>query len=562
MGCVNNGQPGKPVRTTPDMLKDEGLYSTSAALVLLLVFLTVLLYNLGGWGVLETSEARYAEISRELLLSKDWLHPRLLGIQHFHKPPLTYMISAAGMALFGIGEFGARFFLQVSLVLQAFLVYQIALELYKEKRMAFTAMVIYITIPAVLLSARNLTTDSFLTTFELLAIWAWIRYTVVPKAGWLYLFYTSLALAFLTKGPVGLIFPLLLVVGYRAKGHFTSRSNIPHHVASLLLFFILGASWYGYLMWQDQRFVDYFLFKHTVQRYANPATFGRSQPWWFYLVLAPALSLPWSAVALLNLRRLKTLPGQLRRLFICWLLVPLLFFSLSGSKLILYILPLFSGLALLVTWVLHTLPSPAVRRVLIASFAYFGVLAVVLTLAPLLPFGLNIPVWVLAFPLLTLGSLFMIWRRRRIGELTWLLFMPLIFTVFLVLYATHLMGANPDLVNSTANLAGVLREERMQGKTVVVYDQLLPSLAFALNRSLITIHDDSKSLERETQFEADEAWRDNLLQLSRPEDLARLPRILNGNTVLVVKGDLPAEKLWLKGSFEHSVKVGKWVLYY
>ncbi|HEY4651774.1 MAG TPA: phospholipid carrier-dependent glycosyltransferase, partial [Pontibacter sp.] len=106
-------------------LPSFSFYSSRAVWVVLAVMLLALLYNLGDWGVLETSEARYAEISREMLASGDWLHPRLLGILHYHKPPVTYMISSAGMAVFGINSFGVRFFLQISLLIQGVLVYRL-----------------------------------------------------------------------------------------------------------------------------------------------------------------------------------------------------------------------------------------------------------------------------------------------------------------------------------------------------------------------------------------------------------------------------------------------------
>ena len=92
---------------------------------ILLVIFVVLNIGLGSWGLAETSEARYAEIGREMALSGDYLHPTLLGIQHYHKPPVTYYITAIGYKIFGINEFGARFFLSVSLILQMFFVFKI-----------------------------------------------------------------------------------------------------------------------------------------------------------------------------------------------------------------------------------------------------------------------------------------------------------------------------------------------------------------------------------------------------------------------------------------------------
>src|SRR5258706_16242949 len=57
---------------------------------------------------MDPTETRSAEIASEMLASHDWLIPHLNGIPHFHKPPVPYWLSAAGMAIFGVNEWGAR----------------------------------------------------------------------------------------------------------------------------------------------------------------------------------------------------------------------------------------------------------------------------------------------------------------------------------------------------------------------------------------------------------------------------------------------------------------------
>lgn len=537
-----------------------GLRHHTLVAALLFLLLLALLYNLGGWGLVETSEARYAEISREMLLSGDWLYPRLLGIQHFHKPPITYMISAAGMGLFGVNEFGVRFFLQISLLAQALLVYRIARELFQSRKIAFTALVIYVTLPAVLIAARNLTTDSFLATFELLAIWAWMKYKPSKKPAWLYLFYLALALAFLTKGPVGLIFPVLVVLGYRVKGA-SARPSLKHHLVALSLFLVLSASWYVYLMWQDRQFVDYFLLNHIVKRYTSPETFGRSQPWWFYLAFIPVLSLPWSAVLLLHLPALRKLVPEQKRLFVLWLLVPLLFFSFSSSKLILYVLPMLAGIALLISWLLYQLTANELRIISLITFVYLGLVVLGLVLLRFLPLGFTVPLPLVLYAVLMLGVLYLLWRymRRSIPQVVAAV---LAFTVFLIPSSTHILGANAEQMNSTKAVANLIRQENLQGRTIVVYDRLLPSLAFALNKDIVSVSDQHHSLKRETQFETGNAWRNHLLRIQDRQDSTRLRELLNSQAVLVSKRELPANRNWLRSQLLHSRQVGVWMVYY
>ncbi len=536
-------------------------HSKSKLSWLLLILFVVLLYNLGGWGVVETSEARYAEISREMWQNADYLHPRLLGIQHFHKPPVTYAITTLGMQLFGPNASGARFFLQLSLIVQVLLVYLIGKEIFANKKQALIAAIVYITIPAVLLAARNLTTDSFLATFELAAIWAWLKYKNQTKALFLYFFYLLLALAFLTKGPVGLIFPVLVVIGFRNEDANLINIKDWHHIPALLLFLVIGASWYVYLMLQNAAFVDYFFLKHTVQRYSNPETFGRSKPWWFYLVLAPALSLPWFVILAVQYKRLRLLPKLYKRLFILWLVVPLIFFSLSSSKLILYILPLFAGQALLTAWLLSQLTPEIALIYAKGSILYFAVLAIALLIAPLLPINILLPDWVLVFPGLMLVGLIILWNKTM-QPLHKLLSSALLFTLLLIPYSTHFMGSNPQLVKGSRPIASIIVNKNLQDRQILVYDNLLPSLAFELNKDIISIKDKSRHLNREIQFEKDENWRMNFIDLNSPKDSVRLNLILQKTPALVVKNELPENRKWLLRYFSKQAKTNNWTIYY
>ncbi|HEY4651783.1 MAG TPA: glycosyltransferase family 39 protein [Pontibacter sp.] len=535
-------------------------YSRRAAWVVLAVMLLALLYNLGGWGVLETSEARYAEISREMLASGDWLHPRLLGILHYHKPPVTYMISSVGMAVFGINSFGVRFFLQISLLIQGVLVYRLGKELFQSKEIAITALLIYFSMPAVLTSARNLTTDSYLATFELLAIWAWLKYKTEIKPGWLYLFYVAMALAFLTKGPVGLVFPLLVVIGYGNYRNSAHRQPaLTHQLAGFLIFVILSISWYLYLMLQDKQLVDYFILQHVVERYTNPEAFSRAKPWWFYIVLAPALSLPWSAILFFNINQPRKLQKDFKRLFILWLVVPLLFFSFSSSKLLLYILPLFAGLALLIAWLLYQLPDTSKSRAVTGGLAYYALIAGTFMLIPWLPIDFRMPGWLFIVPVLMLLCLFLIWKSSY-AAVPKLLWGATTFTILLLPFSTYLLGANASGTNSSSQLAQVLQTEELQGRQVVVYDKLLPSLAFELKHNLVTIQD--RSLHRETQFETDTAWKQHYLQLDQQQDSIKVAKLLEQDVALLVKGDLRADRQWVLRYLHKKRRVGKWNIYF
>ena len=126
--------------TLPPNFRQQLLSGPRCLALLLCLYCLLSLYGLGSWGLIETSEARYAEMGREMYLSGDVLHPTILGVRHYHKPPLTYAITAFAYQLFGVSTWSARIFLQIGLWLQLLLVYRIGRLLLPERRTALCAI--------------------------------------------------------------------------------------------------------------------------------------------------------------------------------------------------------------------------------------------------------------------------------------------------------------------------------------------------------------------------------------------------------------------------------------
>jgi len=560
--CMNPAHGFEPARLFCDQEQScSSIHSRHvlAACCLALLFLCVSLLFCGNWGVLESSEARYAEISREMLQSQDWLHPRLLGINHLHKPPVAYWITALGLKLFGVNPFGARFFQQISFVVQALVIFRIGCLLFKNSQPALLAMAVYLTIPAAFIASRNLTTDSFLLTLELLAIMAWISYRGHGRTVALYGFYGILGLAMLTKGPVGLLLPLLICCTYRP-----CESSVPIrirvHLLPFLLFLLLGFSWYGVLIWNDPRLLDYFVVKHTVERMVNPEAFNRSQPWWFFVVLAPLMSLPWSFVACWQRKGLQKIAPNVLRLLLVWVFVPLVVFSLSASKLMFYILPLFSGLALLIGSLLHTLANDCLRRVAIFTCLFYVALSLALLLAPSFSTVIDLSgSTAVLFPLMMIG-LELVWRfvpdiRLKIvscGICFFLILFPL---------SGNLLGQNPLLIRDIQPLAAIIQRINPRHHTVIVYDSLLPSLAFDMNQDIVTVTDTAGLLQRETQFETDANWKSFWFNLHATEDQIRLHHLLDDGAIVIAKhGAKLDNKIW-GNQLVPLRKIGRWQMY-
>ncbi len=528
-------------------------------LVLLTVVGMILFYNLSGWGVTETSEARYAEIAREMYRSGDYMHPRLLGIGHYHKPPLTYWITAISYHIFGVSAFAARFFLQCAVLLQAMLVYAIGMELLGQKRTALLAAITYLSCPAVIMAARALTTDAYLATFIMVAIYGWIRYRKGSGVIWLYLFYLFLGVGFMTKGPVVFIVPLVVVIFYN-RMVYKEASALFHHFAGGLLFLMVGFTWFFLLYLKDARFLDYFVFDHTVRRFATD-TFRRSKPFFFYLWVVPLTSFPWMIIILKPLfRKIRNNSGT-AGVLAAWVFIPLLFFSLSRSKLILYVLPVYPGIALAATnyW---AFTDNGKRNLWLKISVVFQLLAIAfLFLMPHIQpaFNFSMPMFILLC--IYFGAVVFFVLSPFSGNYYSVPVLSLAFTLFLTVYSSHFLGDNAAKVKDLRSVAHYINQ-LPNADRVMVYNRLLPSLAFHLDKVVVSLNDGSRHLKRETQFETTQHWKKNLMDVKTERDA--IQQIVSEGSVLVVREGqvFSPQAQWLEYSFQRSVVVDGWRLYY
>jgi len=531
--------------------------------IIALIFVAML-YNLGGWGPLETSEARYAEIGKEMAVSGDMIHPRLLGIQHFHKPPVTYMITAAGIKIWGANSFAVRFFLQIAFIIQLMMVFHLAKLLLKDQSKALLAALIYGTMPLVLMSVRNLTTDAFLNTFEILAMLLAAHYYAKNQVRYLYLFAVAVSLAFLTKGPVGLILPLLLI--YPIKRRFakqTMKWNF-HHLGAFFTFIILGSSWYVLLILEDKRFFDYFFLKHTVERFANANSFSRSEPWWYYLVFMTLAVLPWSAFLIAKGKSLikKRRVNFIRTWTLLGIILPLIFFSLSSSKLILYVLPLTSPMAILCSFLYFELNKKGKSNWSIVFGIFQIILALILIALPIIDrktnFSAELDVFAFGWIIAVLLLLFI----KRISQIR-MAALSVAMILFFVPASTHYFENNETSANGTSEVADFVRSKKLEDCHLLVYNRLLPSLSFQLDKKLIFLNNGEFLLQRETLFEKDESWKKNLIDITNDSELAYLKQLLEEPCIMVTHKTIKEENaLWLKNRFHNHEKIGKWVIYY
>ncbi len=535
---------------------------------ILLVLFGFLNIGLGSWGLAETSEARYAEISREMVLSGDYLHPTLLGIQHFHKPPVTYYITAIGYKIFGINEFGARFFLSVALILQLFFVFKIGMLLFKEEKIAFFSALIYFSFPVVLIAARNLTTDAYLTTFILWSIYFWIQYKNGKSAFYLYGFYAMLGLAFLIKGPIALL-PVTVFIGCwklvnKEKLQFSHRTLL-----GSLLFLIVAGSWFAAIIIDKPQLWNYFIEEQIVNRTIAAQTFHRDQPFWYYLALAPLLGFPWLVFIILDLKRkLRTIVFEksIALVISVTIVILLVIFSAFSSKLVLYILPIYSFISLLGGYILF---NSIGKWISIYVRIYFGLF--VLLLLGLIVGGLGGWIFLdgkyaILLILSTAGIAIYLIKYPGINQQFQLIYLGMFFSICLLFTDALFSSGNPYIINSAKELIGFAKQK--SGKDfnrLIVYDYLLPSASFYLNDEIVTVENTNYKAQRETRFEKAELYKRNFLDLKQKEDLQRFKDLMRekGNILIERKGHLVNDSLkYLIKNFSHCEEMNKWIIYY
>ena len=325
-------------------------------------------YGLGAVPLMGPDEPRYAQVAREMYERGGWVTPTLGGQTWFEKPALLYWLMEAGYGLFGVTEFAARAGSALAGVLTVLLAGWAARRAEFESRedmrgFGVTCAAVAASTLGLMVFARASSFDTLLTTTVTGALACFYCAEVHRGAGrrtWLVGFYLFVGASLLAKGLVGVLIPGAVVVVYsvlRRRWPGLSRLGVPWGV---LLVSMVAAVWYGPVIARHGRaFVDEFFVQHHFARYVSNR-YHHPQPFWFYLPVTLGLALPWTAFlfggvagAVGTNARAEDAASKLRVLALAWLVVPVLFFSASGSKLPGYVLPALPGAALLAGDGLH-----------------------------------------------------------------------------------------------------------------------------------------------------------------------------------------------------------------
>ena len=535
--------------------------------IFLFIAFLALTFMLGSWGLTDSSEARYAEIGKEMFINKDYINPTLLGIKHLHKPPVTYYLTALGYQIFGVNEFAARFFMQVALVFQLFLVFKITLLLYKNEKLAFTAALVYFSMPIAIIAVRTLTTDAYLATFILASIYFWLRYKQQNKVYLLYLFYLFLGLIFETKGPVGFIVPLTFIITHKIVNKDKIQLTI-HQFLGFLLFLFIAASWYIAAIKNNEGLFDYFFNNQLVER-VSQNKFKRGKPFWYYILLLPALGLPWVFYLFFYFKNnLKTILQKKKTDFILLITFIVLFvvLTISTSKLILYVLPLFFVLAIFSAKKLSESSEKSIKILKNIYIILISTITFSLFILSFFNFELSVNHY-FAVIVLVLFAFINWFLNKKIANNNYLkpAYFGVVFIISIIMSANYLFKDNELKINSVKPIAEFILENGTNESEVMVYNYLLPSLPFYLNKNITTINHGRYTTQRETQFETNEDWKSNLINYFDENDRSRIYTKSTQNSIYLIKRKkdvFPDTLQVFANTLKHKKEFEKFELYY
>ncbi|MCX8038080.1 MAG: glycosyltransferase family 39 protein [Candidatus Sumerlaeia bacterium] len=332
-------------------------------------------------GMIDPDETRYAEITREMIESGDWIVPHLNYVPYFMKPPLVYWLAALSVQVLGFHYWVMRLAPMLAAILGILVTYEMGAAL-GSRRSGLAAAAILLTTGLYYSMGVFFLTDMIFSAFLFGAWWAFWRYYQGGGQGaaWMVLFWLCGSLACFTKGPLGpalLVFTIGLFLLLRRDLLFLLKMKLGIGIA---IFIFINAPWMILIYRRDPRFLEFFYLQVNAAG-VRGAALQHPEPFYYYFYVLPFMMFPWTIPAVIALvgsvRRFAVLAWRAVRrktaiepLNDAWLdslfVGGFVLLSIPSAKLSTYILPVFMSAALLTARYLMQLDRrSAVTRVLL-----------------------------------------------------------------------------------------------------------------------------------------------------------------------------------------------------
>ena len=473
---LNRLQSTPPIRS---LAPEEGSFEIPLwGVPLVLMILWVCLFSgLGAIGLVGPDEPRYAAIARAMAETHDWITPRLWGTPWFEKPVLYYWTAGLAMRLFGVGEFAARLPSALAGLLAVAAAAWAALRSYGLGPAWYTLIMLPTSV-AMIGFSRAAGPDMLFAALltAAMAVAVEILQRDKPRPIWQIAFGFFLGAAVLAKGPAAVILAGGATLAWAAISRQWLAPFRFLHPVVLAVFGVTALPWYVLCAIRNPDFLRIFLWQHNFERYTTPI-FEHRQPFWYYGYILLLAVVPWIiaflAALLVAIIRLKNKAAIVSNemFFASWALFPVLFFSISQSKLPGYILPAIPPLFILLgRWVSESVAKKTKGEVL--AFALTGIALIVLAVAlGIIRFGGPYEARTARYRLAVItfvvgGSIVVLALRKQTMAACWLMALMVFSTVEI---ANQLVLPQLDSVISCRQLAKKLLQDGVREEDLSVY---------------------------------------------------------------------------------------------
>jgi 4-amino-4-deoxy-L-arabinose transferase-like glycosyltransferase len=354
-----------------------------------------------GLGLVGADEPRYAQVAREMLARHDYVTPILWGRPWLEKPALYYWRAMFSFREFGIHDWVAR-------VPSASFAFTLVVLIYLHIRRfrnggQLDAALITASCAGILSFARGASTDMQLAAPFCIGMLGWYAWYETDSKFWLFDLYFFVGAATLAKGPVAPFLALLIITAFAALRREWSIIRRSIWWPGMVLYFAMVLPWFIAVQKRNPQFLKVFFLEHNLERFATNR-FEHEHDFWFYIPVAILALTPWAVIAITafcdavresinewKARRAKNrYMGYIRagdafpEFLVLWALIPIVFFSLSESKLPGYILPSIPPLTILTGDYLNRIRERGLKPWLLVTHAVLtGLLMAFVLLLPL-----------------------------------------------------------------------------------------------------------------------------------------------------------------------------------
>lgn len=465
-------------------------------------------FKLGSLLLFDVDEAVFSEATREMISTGDYITPTYNYEPRYDKPILFYWLMAIPFKIFGVTEFSARFTSAMFGTLLAAATFFFIKKLYGLRPAILAGLCLILSLEFFVYTHSAVTdmTLTFFITASLYCFYLGHQVSAEPKSAnkWYLLCWLSIALAALTKGVIGILFPIAIVFIYLAASKELGKIKPLLAPRFLLVFSAVALPWYiAQFYVNGWEFFNAFIIKHHFQRYTEVIS-SHSGPVYFYIPVILAGFFPWAAflpnAIYKGFKEKGPAPAGgkqgIYRFGTIWFLLIFIFFSISRTKLPNYIMPLFPAMAIITGLAINGIIEKGIKKawlftccgfIVIVSLALAGTSFFALTRTSMEITFLPIFFWGVGISFLAVAAFgfAMINERYRLVSIGGMAAATLVLLVFVRAYGAP--PVNIYLQKTLYQYSSYAGKNLPQGGELATYNINQPSIVFYSKRKIVKL---------------------------------------------------------------------------